>query len=193
MAKEENMNSENKKRRRKKKDAQAPVAPKNQGKPGSEESKKIASEIFRKAYDAQMAGRPEEAIELYQQSIAMFPTPEAHTFLGWVYSFQHRYDEAIEECRKALKLDPDFGNPYNDIGAYLIEKGSFEEAVPWLKKAISAKRYDSYCYPHYNLGRIFERKGAWFEALRYYQNSLEANPEYSLARKSFNRLRGVLN
>jgi tetratricopeptide (TPR) repeat protein len=32
-------------------------------------------------------------------------------------------DDAIAECKKAVELDPDLGNPYNDIGAYLIEKG----------------------------------------------------------------------
>ena len=32
-------------------------------------------------------------------------------------------------------MDPDFGNPYNDIGAYLIEMGRLDEAIPWLEKA----------------------------------------------------------
>jgi hypothetical protein len=32
-------------------------------------------------------------------------------------------DDAITECHHAIEVDPDFGNPYNDIGAYLIEQG----------------------------------------------------------------------
>ena len=158
-----------------------------------EEAKKIAMEFFRKAYDLQMAGELEDAVEQYKRSIDIFPTAEAHTFLGWTYSFQGRYEDAITECKEAIKVDPDFGNPYNDIGAYLIEKGRLDEAVPWFKKAIVAKRYDSYCYPHYNLGRVYEQKGNWTEAFKCYENSLKANPDYLLAKKAHNRLKALLN
>ena len=118
---------------------------------------------------------------------------EAHTFLGWTYSFQGRYDDAIRECQSAIKVDPDFGNPYNDIGSYLIEKGRLDEAIPWFQKAMTAKRYDSYCYPHYNLGRVYEQKGNWREALKCYESSLKVNPNYNLARKALNRLKAILN
>jgi len=158
-----------------------------------EEAKKIAQEIFKKAHELQMAGELNEAIEQYHKSIDIFPTAEAYTFLGWTYSFQHRYEDAIRACEEAIKVDPDFGNPYNDIGAYLIELGRSDEAVSWLRKATAAKRYDSYCYPHYNLGRIYEQKGRWREALHSYEDSLKANPNYILAKKSFNRLRALLN
>lgn len=158
-----------------------------------ENLKKQAQELFAKAYEAQTAGRIEEAISGYRKSIEMLPTAEAYTFLGWAYSFKHRYDDAIQLCKKAIELDPDFGNPYNDIGAYLIEKGKLDEAIPWFEKAIQAKRYDSYCYPHYNLGRVYERKGNWHQALQCYQRSLETNSDYVLAEKSLNRLKALLN
>lgn len=158
-----------------------------------EEAKKIAMEFFSKAYDLQMSGELEDAIDQYKRSIEIFPTAEAYTFLGWTYSFQGRYEEAIQECKEAIKVDPDFGNPYNDIGAYLIEKGRLDEAIPWFRKAMTAKRYDSYCYPHYNLGRVYELKGNWHEALKCYEGSLKANPDYTLARKAFNRLKALSN
>src|SRR2546429_475520 len=78
-----------------------------------------AWEILQDAYQAQMEGDYDRAIELYRFSLEMPPTAEAHTFLGWTYHFQGRVDEAIAECKRAIKIDPDFGNPYNDIGAYL--------------------------------------------------------------------------
>src|SRR3989338_10548888 len=123
--------------------------------PGSEDYyKNEAFRIFQEGYERQIEGQVEEAISLYQKSIEIFPTAEAYTFLGWAYSFRGQYDQAIEECRKAIEVDPDFGNPYNDIGAYLIEEGKLDEAIPWLEKAKSAKRYESYCFPHYNMGRV---------------------------------------
>jgi Tfp pilus assembly protein PilF len=158
-----------------------------------EEEKKQAFELFQKAYELQMGGALEEACNCYKDSLALYPTAEAHTFLGWTYSFMGRYDDAIQECHKAIDIDPDFGNPYNDIGAYLIEKGQLDEAIPWLEKATQAPRYQSYCFPHLNLGRIWEKKGEWYRAMEEYQNALKANPDYALAAKALGRIKGMLN
>ena len=152
-----------------------------------------AERIFQEAYQMQMDGKLEDAIVLYRKSLELFPTAEAHTFLGWAFSFQGHYDAAIDECHKAIEIDPEFGNPYNDIGAYMIEKGRLDDAIPWLEKAIQAKRYDSYCFPHYNLGRVWEKKGNWMRALSCYQSAVRDNPEYTLAKKAAMRIEGMLN
>src|SRR6185369_5996624 len=89
-----------------------------------------ATEIWREAYRHQMQGELDRAIELYRRSIDMCPTAEAHTFLGWTYSFQGRLDEATQECMRAIEVDPDFGNPYNDIGVYLMQQDKLDEAIP---------------------------------------------------------------
>lgn len=152
-----------------------------------------AEKYFQEAYQKQMEGQLEEAIQSYEKSLELFPTAEAHTFLGWAFSYKGHYDEAIEECRKAIEIDPDFGNPYNDIGAYLIEKGKYEEAMPWFEKAIAARRYDSYCFPHYNMGRVWEKRGEWFRAFDCYMKAIENNPEYTLAKNAVARLNSMMN
>ena len=70
-----------------------------------------------------MEGKLDRAIEDYQRSIAVHPTAEAHTVLGWTLSFQGRLAEATAECLRAIEIDPHFGNPYNDIGVYLMQQG----------------------------------------------------------------------
>ena len=80
-----------------------------------------AERHFQLGYEAQMQGRLEEAVAHYQRSIGLHPTAEAYTFLGWAYSFQGRPNDAIAQCKIAISVDPDFGNPYNDLGAYLLE------------------------------------------------------------------------
>src|SRR5438034_3878478 len=82
-----------------------------------------ATELWQEAYRHQLQGDLERAIEFYQRSIGVCPTAEAHTFLGWTLSFQGRLEEATRECLKAIEVDPDFGNPYNDIGCYLMQQG----------------------------------------------------------------------
>jgi len=159
-----------------------------------EEKKKEESlRYFKEAYSAHMGGKIEEAILLYQKSIKVFPTAEAMTFLGWALSFLGRYEDAIGYCKEAIKIDPDLGNPYNDIGAYLIELDRLDEAIPFLEKASTAKRYDNFCYPHYNLGRVWEKKGMIKKAMQSYQRALEENPEYAVATESLEILKNKLN
>src|SRR5262245_66073771 len=105
-----------------------------------------------------MAGRLDEAIERYGRSLSIYPTAEAHTFLGWALSYQGKHEEAIVECQRAIAVDPTFGNPYNDIGAYLIELGRPHEAVEWLERAKLAPRYEPRHFPFFNLARSEERR-----------------------------------
>ncbi|HEY4681843.1 MAG TPA: tetratricopeptide repeat protein [Candidatus Acidoferrales bacterium] len=155
--------------------------------------RELAFELFRQAYDHQLRGELDEAIELYKRSLEACPTAEAYTFLGWTYSFMSQWDEAIAECRKAIEVDPDFGNPYNDIGAYLIEKGQWDEAVPWLEKACAARRYESHFFPHFNLGRICEHKRQFRQAMDHYKRALELSPQYTLAARALRRLQAMMN
>src|SRR2546426_12614841 len=101
-----------------------------------------------------MAGDLDAAIETYRRSIATCPTAEAHTFLGWTYSFQGRLEEARAECLRAIEVDPEFGNPYNDIGVYLMQQGKLEEAIPWLEPAKQAGRSGPPPVPVIELGRL---------------------------------------
>ena len=152
-----------------------------------------AKELFHEAYQAQLAQNYEEAIELYKRSIETYPTAEAHTFLGWVYSFQERYDEAIAECLEAIQVDETLGNPYNDIGSYLLSKGDAYGCVRWFKRALLAPRYDSYAFPHFNLGRVYERRHRYLEAARHYGQALQQQPGFNQAVVALRRLQGKLN
>jgi tetratricopeptide (TPR) repeat protein len=152
-----------------------------------------ARQLFQEAYQAQLAEDYEEAIELYQRSIAIFPTAEAHTFLGWVYSFQSRYDEAIEECLEAIRVDESLGNPYNDIGSYLLAKGDSYGCVRWFKRALFAPRYDSYAFPHFNLGRVYEMRRKYIKAARHYGQAVKEQPGFKEAAASLRRMQALLN
>jgi len=137
--------------------------------------------LFQEAYQHQMSGKLDEASALYQASIELFPTAEAHTFLGWTYSHQGRLDDAISECQKAIEIDPEFGNPYNDIGAYLIELQKYEDAVPWLEQALQAGRYESYHFPWFNLGRAHAALESYTRAHECFRQALAIEPEYGPA------------
>jgi Tfp pilus assembly protein PilF len=155
--------------------------------------KSQAQQCFDEAFDAQMEGDYDRAVELYQGSIALYPTAEAYTFLGWTYHMQGKVQQAIDECKMAIEIDPDFGNPYNDIGAYLIGLERYDEAIPWLEQAITAKRYDPRHFPYFNLGRAYLAKGMLNRARELFRKSLEIEPRYTLARQALENLRRMVN
>lgn len=148
---------------------------------------------FIMGYRSQMAGNIEAAVQHYRRSLELEETAEAHTFLGWAYSFVGMLDEAIAECHKAIAVDPEFGNPYNDIGAYYLQMMKFEEAIPWLQRAKKAARYSHPEFPCCNLARAYERLGRWKEAIAEYRLALELQPNYRAAAEGLAKLTATMN
>jgi tetratricopeptide (TPR) repeat protein len=153
----------------------------------------VAEKFFDLAYSLQMAGNYEEAIALYKRSLELHPTAKGYTFLGWALSFTGQYERAIEECKRAIEVDAGFGNSWNDIGAYMIELGRHDEAVPYLEQALSCRRYESYCYPHYNLHRVYVAKGMLSRARTSLHAALKSNPNYQPARDALAKLVREIN
>jgi len=149
--------------------------------------------LFEEAYKLQMRGELGKAIEKYKQSLAHKETAEAYTFLGWSYGMLNRYEEAIVMCRKAIAVDPGFGNPYNDIGAYLIALERWEDAIPWLERATKAPRYTSRHFPYTNLGRVYDKLGRYQTALWAYELALREEPLYMPAQWAMWAVLGKLN
>lgn len=157
------------------------------------EPKARALELWNEALRHHMDEHIESAIELYTKSIEVFPTAEAYTFRGWAYEALGRIDDAIAECRRAIEVDPSFGNPYNDIGAYLIAKGELDEAIGWLEKAKDAPRYDPRHFPFMNLGRIYAGKGMVKRAIEEFEAALKIAPDEPTCHSALKQLRALLN
>jgi len=146
---------------------------------GAEKDQDRALDLVQRAISLQMAGDLEESIRLYKESISLCPTADAYTYLGWAYSYQGKIEEAIAQCEIAIRLDPEFGNPYNDIGVYLMQQQKIDEAIPWLERAKTAKRYEPRHFPYLNLGRLYATKGMVIKALEEFHQALRLNPDDS--------------
>jgi Tfp pilus assembly protein PilF len=153
----------------------------------------LAQNFFQRAYKLHLEGKITDAIDNYKISIEFCPTAEAHTYLGWAYSMQGKFKDAINECYVAIELDEEFGNPYNDIGSYFVNLNKYDEAVGWFEKAINAPRYNMRHLPFYNLGKVYEKKGEWVKALRYYKESVKANSKYEPAKEAVIKITTLLN
>ena len=124
----------------------------------------------------QREGEIDRAIEAYTRSIEAHPTADAHTYLGWMLSFKGDIDAAVAQCKIAIQLDPEFGNPYNDIGVYLMQQGKLDEAEPWLRRATTAKRYEPRHFPHINLGKLMAARSRWGDAIAELRKAFEHAP-----------------
>ena len=167
----------------------SPLASSRAAEEESKEKSRTAERLTNTGYLMILLGRPEEAIQLFKKSLEVQVTAEAHTYMGWALSHIGEYKRAIEEAEKAIRIDPDFGNPYNDIGVYLIQQGRDDEAVPYLEKAMRAKRYCCYQFPHFNMGRIYLKKKMFEKAREQFQKSLAIDPSYAPAREALELLK----
>jgi Tfp pilus assembly protein PilF len=158
-----------------------------------EDARRAAAELFQHAYERQMSGDLDAAIELYTRSLETHPTAEAYTFRGWTHGCRGELDAAIADCHRAIATDPDLGNPYNDIGAYLIQMGRLDEAESWLLRATTAPRYEARAHPWANLAHIEESRGHWMAALAHLHRAQAESPDYPVAVRGIARLRGLLN
>jgi protein O-mannosyl-transferase len=104
-----------------------------------------------------------------------------------------RFDEAIAECQKALKIKPDFAAAHVDLGAALVENqrggdgarrqyGAVDEAIVHYRRALQIK--PDFAQAHSNLGTALLLKGQVDEAIAQYQKALEIDPNFAEARYS---------
>lgn len=157
--------------------------------PSVQDPPSTAEELYNTGYLLTLLGAYDRALKLYDESLAIRPTAEAYTFKGWTYGQMGQYERAIEEAQKAIRVDPDFGNPYNDIGVYLIELAREDEAVAYLEKAKAAKRYCCYQFPHFNLGRIYLKKKLYEKARDEFKQALDIDPSYEPAQAGLELLK----
>jgi len=155
--------------------------------------KQRALALWQEAHELHRRGNLRRAIDLYRRSIEIYPTAEAHTCRGWALSVLGQFDEAIEECKRAIAIDPDFGNPYNDIGSYLVVQGRLEEAIPWLEKAKAAPSYEPRHMAFMNLGRVYAAKKMYLRAIREFEAALALKPGDATCEAVLRELRGSLN
>lgn len=157
------------------------------------ESKTLAEKYLKKAFELHLLGNINEAMINYKISINFYPTTEAHTYLGWAHSMNGNLEKAISECETAIEIDSDFGNPYNNIGSYLMKMGMEEEAVDWFEKAIEAPRFDPKHLAYYNLGKIYRKQGDWLKAVSMFREAYLVNPQFKAAKNELYKLMACMN
>lgn len=89
---------------------------------------------------------------------------------GDQYFSDGRLDEAAQNYRQAIAINPNFAEAFNNLGNVLRKQGLFEDAEHNLKQAILKKPELANAY--YNLGSIFYDQGRLSEAEENFNKAL---------------------
>jgi DNA-binding winged helix-turn-helix (wHTH) protein/TolB-like protein/Tfp pilus assembly protein PilF len=83
-------------------------------------------------------GRHQEALAASKRSLAIAPLSlPANVQMARTLFLTHAYDEAIEQCRKTLEMDQNFGGAHLFLGRSYSQKAMYKEALAELEKAKS--------------------------------------------------------
>jgi tetratricopeptide (TPR) repeat protein len=120
-----------------------------------------------------------DEVSFWQDVIKKSPSKiRGRVNLGYAYSNQGRFEEAIREYQTALRLDPDDYQLYNNLGVAYKGQGRYEEAIMEFQNALMLKPDDGLTY--YNLGNIFREQGAFAKAIQYYQTATRLEPDIAV-------------
>jgi len=126
------------------------------------------------AADPRAAEVPPEALEMYEQAVAVMASgdfleaelrfkefllqytgyPGAHVNLAIIYVNYSNDERAMEAIDAALAIDPDYAPALNQLGMLHRRNGNFLEAEAAYMKAVTVS--PDYALAHYNLGVLNE-------------------------------------
>ncbi len=104
-----------------------------------------------------------------------------HNNLGIEFKSQGRFDEAIEQFGKSIKIKSNYAKAHNNLGNVLQAKGKYDEAISHYRYALKVIPDDAKL--HNNLGFALKSQGKSDEAIEHYRQALKINPNFAASHK----------
>jgi len=128
-------------------------------------------------FEAGVNGFAMKQREYWQKLVAAYPKDErAHTLLGNQYFGQQDYAQAIEQYTKAIEINPDFSQPYNQLGYAHRFLVNYSEAEKAFKKYIQLIPDDPNPYDSY--AELLMKMGRYDASIESYQKALAVDPNF---------------
>ena len=104
------------------------------------------------------------------------PNHDLHNIYAVILFQLKKYDSAIIEWQKAIKLKPDYHFGYNNLGNAFLLKNDFKQALENYDKAISIN--PKYYEAIYNKANIYFKLKDYTNAIKHYDKTLSLNSNY---------------
>ena len=97
----------------------------------------------------------------------------------WDHGFYMDVTKAIGYLKDAIRLDPDYGAAYNNIGMAYDSKGDYDRAMEYYQKALKitlkklGPEHPKVAIGYNNIGSTYKHKGDYDRAMEYYQKALK--------------------
>jgi len=126
-------------------------------------------------YAMRIEGNIDKTLQILEERVKKYPKEKRfHFVLGWYYQHRNR-DKGIEECNKALELDPSYGSALNMLGYYYMD-GDNEKALEYFKRYASVSPGDA--NPPGSMADVYYKMGRLDEAIAKCKESLEIKPDF---------------
>ncbi len=99
----------------------------------------------------------------------------AHYNLGNTLAHHGRFDEAIDQYRQALKINPDDVQVHINLGAALQLRRKLDEAIAQYQRALEIEPGN--VNGHGNLGKVFASRRRFDEAIAQFQQAVKLKPD----------------
>lgn len=97
-------------------------------------------------------------------------------FRGNQMEDQGNFEEALENYRKAIQVNPDYPRAYLNIGNAFLALDLTEEAMTNYQKSIALD--PNYAFAHYNLGNAYQKIEHLEDAVSCYHRALSCNKDF---------------
>jgi tetratricopeptide (TPR) repeat protein/2-polyprenyl-3-methyl-5-hydroxy-6-metoxy-1,4-benzoquinol methylase len=147
---------------------------------GTADSQDPSDERLQPLIDYYNQGQLQKGLNGAAELLKKFPrSATLYNFLGAFYAGLQHFDEAIENYKQALVIEPDYGPAYSNMGNTLKDKGELDAAIDCCKKAIRIKPDNAHA--NHNLAIALDFKGDTAAAIESYRKAITINPDYTEA------------
>ena len=117
------------------------------------------------------------AIKYAQKAIELDPKDAlVHGFLGYLYGYIKKYEDAIFQGEKAVKLSPNSSSAHFSLGTALAYDGKYEEAIRIYKKMFRLNPKDRYSAYYVHIGFPYLLTGQYELAISAYIKATQIAP-----------------